>query len=51
MNLCDSGHDEIVYDGRKCPFCEEIERSVRLEEEIADLKEQIADMEKEATNI
>lgn len=51
MNLCDSGHDEIVYDGRKCPFCEEIERSQRLEEEVADLKDQIAELEKEATTI
>ena len=45
MKLCDSGHDEICFDGGKCPFCEEVERSARLEEEIADLKEKIKELE------
>ena len=22
MELCSSGHDEVCYDGRKCPACE-----------------------------
>ena len=44
MNLCDSGHDEICYDGRKCPLCEEIERSGRLEDEITDLKDKIEEL-------
>ena len=24
MKICLNGHDEIVYEGRTCPFCEEI---------------------------
>lgn len=22
MNLCSEGHDEICYEGRRCPVCE-----------------------------
>lgn len=51
MNLCESGHDEICFEGRKCPLCEEVERSAKLEDEISDLKDQIAELEKEVTNI
>ena len=27
MNLCDDGHDEVCYEGKKCPFCTYIEES------------------------
>ena len=43
MELCDSGHDLICFEGKNCPFCEEIEhmesRIEELETEIEDLKE------------
>ena len=45
MKICDSGHDEIVYDGNKCPFCEEIERSAHLEDKISDLEDEVSDLE------
>jgi len=46
MNLCEYGHDEICFEGRKCPLCEEVERSQKLEDEIADLKETIEELNK-----
>ncbi len=24
MNLCSSGHDEICFEGRQCPFCDKL---------------------------
>ena len=42
MNLCNSGHDEIVHEGNTCPICELIER---FTEEIGDLEEQVVELE------
>lgn len=43
LNLCDSGHQEVCFEGRDCPVCVEIrkrdEEVLHLEEIIQDLKE------------
>jgi len=56
MNLCSDGHDEVCYEGRKCPACFEIEikkdaingldnLSKRLERDLADAEARIAELE------
>ncbi|MFA6281884.1 MAG: hypothetical protein WCY05_05230 [Candidatus Omnitrophota bacterium] len=40
MNLCSENHDEICFEGRKCPLCE---MKDELENEIQDLKEKLED--------
>ena len=47
MEVCNRGHEEIVFDGLVCPFCEILDENDRLIDEIAELKEKIADLEKE----
>ena len=42
MNLCDSGHDEICFDGYKCPLCAKIEE---MSSEIDDLKVKVDELE------
>jgi len=46
MNICDSCHDEICYDGIGCPVCKLIEESDeeinKRDEEINDLKEELS---------
>lgn len=37
MTICEDGHDEIVFDGRECPLCNEIEKRKELEKEIEKL--------------
>lgn len=39
MNLCSSGHEEIVYDERHCPLCERLEEIKDLKNKIEELKE------------
>ena len=41
MNLCSDGHEEVCYETRDCPCCEEISAKNTLIDEIEDLKEQI----------
>ena len=49
MDLCSDGHDEVCYDGRKCPACELHEETVKehesdmesLQSQIDELKEQL----------
>jgi hypothetical protein len=36
MDLCNSGHDEICYEGRKCPMCDYIEDSETQDQEYED---------------
>ena len=51
MNVCDSGHDEIVYlesgmfSSRGCPLCEAKEEIADLEKTITDLEKTNADLE------
>jgi predicted RNase H-like nuclease (RuvC/YqgF family) len=44
MNLCSQGHEEIVYRGRVCPYCSEIEN---YENKIKYLEEDILNLEAE----
>ena len=47
MNLCDDGHQEICFEGGKCPLCEIVkEKDTQIKEltsEIGDLKSRIAE--------
>ena len=47
MNLCFDGHEEVYYETKKCPVCEEMEKSSNFEDKIYDLKEQITKLESE----
>ena len=48
LQVCDSDHEEIVYDGRKCPICillKEKDSDIEsLEDEVDDLKSKIEDL-------
>jgi hypothetical protein len=45
MNLCSDNHDEVCYEGRKCPVCdmrEDLQSSIDdLQKEIEELNNQI----------
>ncbi len=41
MEICNSGHQEIVYDGVTCPLCEALEDNMNLEAEVEDLQTQL----------
>lgn len=49
MNLCSNNHDEICFEGRKCPLCEKIDEHNRevesLENEIDGLRDTIRGLE------
>jgi hypothetical protein len=47
MRLCDSGHDEICFEGRKCPVCEKIDEIDKLETQNGVLYQRIEDLELE----
>jgi chorismate mutase len=48
MNLCNYNHDEICFDGRKCPFCEKVSE---LDAEIADRDRQISSLNDERAGL
>jgi hypothetical protein len=41
MDLCSKGHDEICHEGRKCPFCDYMEKA---NNEMEDLRKEINDL-------
>jgi len=43
MNICAEGHDEIVYEGRYCPFCEMKREKEGLEERVSELETELND--------
>ncbi len=47
MELCSDGHEEVCYESKKCPVCEEKRKSSDFEDEIYNLNEQISEMKKE----
>lgn len=51
MNLCEDGHDEICYEGNRCPFCDaKSDWKTTLEQhddEVKALTEQITSLEDE----
>lgn len=55
MEVCSSGHEEIVHDEYRCPLCTALADIKRMERdhanEIRDLKEQIDDLENAAQEI
>ena len=55
MNLCSSYHDEICYEGSKCPVCEIIDDKDRqissLEDDISSLERHITDLEHQLAEI
>lgn len=44
MELCEDGHDQVCYDGRNCPVCEELKKSSDMEDKIYDLEEEIKEL-------
>lgn len=44
MELCEDGHDQVCYDGRNCPVCEELKKSSDMEDMIYDLEEEIKEL-------
>jgi glutaredoxin len=44
MDICSSGHHEIVFDSRHCPYCEDIEK---YDEEVRDLKAELLSLREE----
>ena len=44
MDICKSGHDEIVYDGWSCPMCKMIDEK---DEEIGKFEEKVSELETE----
>jgi transcription initiation factor IIE alpha subunit len=45
MKICDYNHDEIVFDGNKCPLCEKMDEISDLNDEIEELKSEIQTLE------
>lgn len=39
MNICGRNHNEIVFDGKRCPLCEALERIEQLEQDLAKAEE------------
>lgn len=44
MELCSKSHDEICYEGRKCPFCDYMNKA---NNEMGDLRKEINDLQSE----
>lgn len=45
LNICSEKHEEICYEGRKCPVCNLVEKIDLLEDEITDLMRQIESLQ------
>ncbi len=43
MDLCDDGHEEIVYGGTKCPYCAVLKELAKAQEDFSDLEDSSAD--------
>jgi hypothetical protein len=41
MYLCSSGHEEVCYDGGRCPVCEELNNIKNKDREISDLERKL----------
>lgn len=41
MNMCDDGHEEIVFTTKKCPLCDACNELDYAKAEIQDLQKQI----------
>lgn len=51
MNLCNEGHEEVCFEGRKCPACSAMEQLQdmvdSLNDDVAKLEKMIIDLENE----
>ena len=45
MNLCSDGHEEVCYEGRKCPVCVVVEQTKILGDKVEELEGIIAEKE------
>ena len=41
LNLCNSVHEEICFEGRNCPLCETIEEKKDLEKKLDDMQSEL----------
>lgn len=41
MTLCDTDHDEVCYEGKKCPACELVREIESLTERLIQLQNEI----------
>ena len=48
MNLCSDGHDEVCFEGRKCPVCDtksDMQKTIDgLEKTVSELQNVLQDM-------
>ena len=62
LNLCNSGHDEICFEGHTCPFCEAIKKSEKevddlnsvvssLKDDVSSVEEKVRDLEDQLTSL
>ena len=47
MNLCDDGHEEVCFEGSKCPACPLIDKIAAQEDELMQLRKEIIQLERE----
>lgn len=51
MNLCNEGHEEVCFEGRKCPACSAMEQLQdmvdSLNDDVSKLEKMIIDLENE----
>ena len=45
MEICNSGHEEVVHNERNCPACELMDLVKNLERDVENLNERINEME------
>lgn len=41
MKVCNYGHDEIVYDGWVCPFCQYIDDAEKKQSELQEIIDEL----------
>lgn len=51
MELCDSGHTEICFEGYNCPMCLAHDRIRELEDDNKQLERQLEDANEEIDNL
>jgi hypothetical protein len=45
MNICNVGHDEICFEGKVCPMCEQNEYIAELHDQINSLEDEVGELE------
>lgn len=44
MNLCSDDHEEVCYEVKNCPVCEERQKTAKADGTIEDLRAKISDL-------